>query len=190
MESNLQKLGEKFFKRPVDVVAHDLVGKIIVREQDGKEVSRMRIITTEAYGGGKKSSQPDTASHAHEDYRGPNKNVKGQELEGGHIYIAHSRGKKQFNITTGVAGDPQAVLIKECQLLYSDNPPNKEDAIKGKLTEQKVADKLGFSDIDVGGYSMDEHGISVFSDGDLIEISERVHVKNTKLWRFSIDRLF
>jgi 3-methyladenine DNA glycosylase Mpg len=187
-----QKLNEKFFKRSVDKVARDLVGKILVREKSGKTIVRMRIITTEAYGGGENSSMPDTASHSHENYRGNNKNVSGQELEGGNIYIAYSRGdKKQFNITTGDKNDAQAVLIKECQLLYKDNRPNKEDNTnKGFLTEQAITGELGLHDISVGGYSMEEVGISVFSDGDLIENTKRKNIKNDNPWRFSISRLW
>jgi 3-methyladenine DNA glycosylase Mpg len=193
MGGNSQKLDKDFFRRPVDEVARELVGKIIVKEKDGKEIVRLRIITTEAYGGGENSSMPDSDSHSHESSEGPN-NGKGQELVGGNLYIAYSRSPKggsqrQVNITTGRENDAQAVLIKECQLLYKDSIPNREGDKKGMLTETTIADKLGLSEIDVGGHSMEACGISVLSDGDLIETTERKNVKDNKLWRFSIGRL-
>jgi hypothetical protein len=58
------------------------------------------------------------------------------------------------------------------------------------LTETKIADKLGFSDTDIGGYSMDEFGVSVYSDGELVVGSGRKNVKDNKPLRFSITRLF
>jgi hypothetical protein len=58
------------------------------------------------------------------------------------------------------------------------------------LTETKIADKLGFSDTDIGGYSMDEFGVSVYSDGELVVGTERKNVKDNKPLRFSITRLF
>jgi hypothetical protein len=48
---------------------------------------------------------------------------------------------------------------------------------------------MGLSSVEVGGHNMKEYGISVFSDGELIESSERRNVNDRKQWRFSIKRL-
>jgi 3-methyladenine DNA glycosylase Mpg len=193
MASDTQKVGKDFFNRPVDEVARDLVGKILVRQMNTHQQCRMRIITTEAYGGGNNSSMPDRASHSHEEHKG-NNNGAGQELEGGNLYIAYSRSnqggaQRQLNITTGKDGDPQAVLVKECQLLYKDNIPNKEGDDNGFLSETKITQKLELNDVPIGGYNMDELSISVISDDDLVGADERDNVNDKRLWRFSIGRL-
>jgi 3-methyladenine DNA glycosylase Mpg len=147
MGSNLRKIDEGFFKRPVDVVAMDLVGKIIVREQEGKEIFRMRIRTTEAYGG-----LDDTASHY---YKGQPQYIKENphtlispffkhmELSGGHIYIGYSRGFT-LNIATGNKGDAQAVLIREIEEIDDCKIQYKKD--KNIISVTNILGELGMND--------------------------------------------
>jgi DNA-3-methyladenine glycosylase len=147
MGSNYQKLNGNFFKRPVDKVARDLVGKIIVRAKVDKEIERLRIRTTEAYGG-----LDDTASHY---YKGQPEYIKENphtlispffrhmELSGGHIYIGYSRGFT-LNITTGKNGDAQAVLIREIEEIDDYKIQYKKD--KNIISVTNILGKLGMND--------------------------------------------
>jgi len=100
-----KKLERNFYIRPTLKVAKDLLGKFIVRKWRGRKIIG-KIVETEAYIG-----PEDKASHA---YAGKvTKRNRAEYLIGGHIYIYLVYGMYwQLNISTGLAGKPECVLIR------------------------------------------------------------------------------
>ncbi|MCL2695754.1 MAG: DNA-3-methyladenine glycosylase [Clostridiales bacterium] len=97
------RLDQAFFKRDVLEVAPDLVGKLLCC---GGKV--LRITETEAYRG-----EEDTACHAS---RGRTARTETLYQRGGTIYVYLCYGIHElFNVVTGEAGQPQAVLIRACE---------------------------------------------------------------------------
>lgn len=98
----MSRLTCEFYHRPCEVVARDLVGKVIVRGE-----TRLRISETEVYWG-----VQDTACHAH---KGKTARTEVLWADAGTIYVYLCYGMHWLlNIVTGDAGDPQAVLIRAC----------------------------------------------------------------------------
>ena len=97
-------LKREFFNRPTLDVAHDLLGKFLVRRIGKKTVAAM-IIETEAYDGRK-----DRASHAH---RGETKRNAPMFGNAGRWYVYFTYGMHwMLNAATGPKGYPAAVLIR------------------------------------------------------------------------------
>ena len=93
-----------FFKRPAPLVAPDLIGKKLVRIQDGQRLAAI-IIETEAYQG-----QDDLACHAHVGKTNRNQVMFG---EPGRAYIYFTYGMHWLlNIVTDQVDVPAAVLIR------------------------------------------------------------------------------
>jgi DNA-3-methyladenine glycosylase len=90
-------------------LARELLGTILVRSYRGKE-RRGRIVETEAYVGAH-----DLACHAS---RGRTKRTEVMFGPGGHAYVYLIYGMHDmFNIVSGPAEDPQAVLIRAAEPL-------------------------------------------------------------------------
>jgi DNA-3-methyladenine glycosylase len=106
----MERLGTEFFVRDAVTVAHDLVGKHLIRRLDGSEVV-CRIVETEAYMG-----PTDKASHAYK-----NRASKRTEVfyrRGGYLYIYFIYGMYYCcNIITNVADRPEAVLLRAVEPL-------------------------------------------------------------------------
>lgn len=97
-------LGRDFFCRDPVVVARELLGKLLVREINGKRLSGV-IIETEAYLG-----RYDRASHG---YGGRRTNRMWPLYEGcGLLYIYPVHAYAMLNVTTAPPGEPTAVLIR------------------------------------------------------------------------------
>jgi DNA-3-methyladenine glycosylase len=101
-------LSRAFFQRPPQVVAPDLLGKVLVRRIEGETISGV-IVETEAY-----LAENDAAAHA---ARGKTLATQSLYLDGGHAYI--HRIHMQYCVdavcqTGGVAG---SVLIRALQPL-------------------------------------------------------------------------
>lgn len=105
---NQRKLSRSFYAREAEVVAHDLVGTILVRrERDGTE-RRARIVETEAYVG-----PHDLACHA---AKGRTARTEVMFGEAGHAYVYFIYGMyDMLNIVTGAVGDAQAVLVRAAE---------------------------------------------------------------------------
>ncbi|MCI8611444.1 MAG: DNA-3-methyladenine glycosylase [Clostridiales bacterium] len=87
-----------------DELAPALLGKILCRKKGGT-IKRVRITETECYKG-----ETDTACHA---AKGKTKRTQVLYEEGGTIYVYLCYGiHEMFNIVAGVAGYPEAVLIR------------------------------------------------------------------------------
>jgi len=94
-----------FFARAAEAVAKDLLGRLLVSEVDGLRCV-VRIVEVEAYTGPR-----DPASHAAGWHRSPrNAAMYGN---GGRAYVYFTYGMHWcFNVVTGRAGYPAAVLVR------------------------------------------------------------------------------
>jgi DNA-3-methyladenine glycosylase len=98
-------LGREFFDRDTEVVARDLLGKVLIREVDGKLLWG-RLVEVEAYLG-----PDDLAAHSAGGRRSPRNEV----MYGppGHAYVYFTYGMHHcLNFVTQKAGVPQAVLVR------------------------------------------------------------------------------
>jgi len=125
MEKKLKKI---FFERPVEVVAKDLVGKILVRIA-GRKVFKGKIVETEAYFGEK-----DPSSWARFGKRKDNFHMWGK---GGTILIKNVHKHLMLNFVTGKEGKAQAVLIRAIEPLNF----NGNSSGPGRLTKTFLIDR-------------------------------------------------
>ena len=94
---------QSFYRRDVDVVARELLGHFLVRD----EVT-LRITEVEAYGG-----PEDSASHVRHGRTGRNAIMW---EKGGHAYLYLCYGLHwMLNVVTGEEGQGAAVLIRACE---------------------------------------------------------------------------
>lgn len=108
----MKKLTRGFYARPALVVAKDLLGKLVVRKWRGKDIAG-KIVETEAYIG-----PHDKAAHGF-NWRKTKRNEV-EYLSGGRIYIYLVYGMYwQLNITTGLSGQPECVLIRALEPISS-----------------------------------------------------------------------
>lgn len=99
----MAKLKKRFFLRDAERVAHDLLGKIIVRKT-GDKVLKARIVEAEAY-----LDEKDPASWAS---LGKRKDNLFMWDEGGTILIKNVHKYLMLNFVTHSKQNPQAVLIR------------------------------------------------------------------------------
>ena len=100
----MTRLNRKFYERDTLKVARALLGKKLVRQIKGGELSGI-IVETEAYCG-----EADTACHAHRGKTPRNTIMFG---EPGHAYVYFTYGMHyMLNLVTEEEGNPCAVLIR------------------------------------------------------------------------------
>lgn len=103
------KLPRAFYAREAELLAHDLIGTILVHRVNGNE-RRARIVETEAYVG-----CHDLACHAAKGRTGRTEVMFGQP---GHAYVYLIYGiHDMLNIVSGAVGVAQAVLIRAAEPL-------------------------------------------------------------------------
>ena len=99
-----KRLGRSYYSQPATYLAGDLVGKLLCRKTD-KNIIKYRIMETECYFG-----EEDTACHAS---KGKTERTKILYEKGGTAYVYLCYGiHSLFNVVTGKAGHPEAVLIR------------------------------------------------------------------------------
>ncbi len=156
------RISKHFFNRPADVVAKDLLGKILVRKI-GKKLLKAKIVETEAY-----FSEEDPASWAK---LGKRKDNVHMWSEGGTILVKNVHMYLMLNFVVGKKGEAGAVLIRALE------PINFEGRCSGPglLSREMKIDK-SFNGKNI--FEMKE----IFIEDDLekvkVEKSFRVGVRN------------
>ena len=166
----MPRLPYEFYHRPCDIVARELVGKVIVHND-----IRLRISETEVYWG-----ESDTACHAS---KGKTKRTEVLWEDAGTIYVYLCYGMHWLmNLVTGDAGDPQAVLIRAC--VEAPGP--------GKLTK-----KLGITEEYNRRSILTTENLWIEDDGFRCQIKADTRVgigyaseeDRARLWRFKIGKV-
>ncbi len=102
-------LEKRFYSRPADVVARELIGQVLVRETaDG--VTKGVIVECEAYLG-----RTDAAAHS---YKGRTERTRVLFGEKGRAYVYLIYGMYRcLNVSSGPEGEPECVLIRALEPL-------------------------------------------------------------------------
>ena len=128
----MERLPYEFYHRPCDVVARELVGKMIVCGH-----IQLRISETEVYWG-----EGDTACHAH---KGKTKRTEVLWHDAGTIYVYLCYGMHwMLNIVTGDENDPQAVLIRACTEAPGPGKLTKKLGITGEYNRKSILETPDF----------------------------------------------
>lgn len=107
------KLKRAFYTRDVLIVANELLGKVLFKN-DGNKLFSGRIVEVEAYDG-----RTDQAAHT---YIGKTKRNEIMFNEGGYLYVYLSYGVHYCcNVVTGTKGIGTAVLIRALEPLEGVN---------------------------------------------------------------------
>jgi DNA-3-methyladenine glycosylase len=115
--AKLRITNPNFFMVSADELAPKLLGKILVRNINGKLI-KVKIVETEAYIG-----KIDRACHTHKENKSFWK-AAALNNRGGCAYIYLIYGMYYcFNISSSVAGEPQGVLIRAAEPLESHTIP-------------------------------------------------------------------
>lgn len=102
--SSFKKLKRNFYTRDLLLVARELLGKILVKE-NGKEILSGKIVEVEAYDG-----DTDEAAHT---FIGKTKRNEVMFGEGGFLYVYFTYGAHFCcNVVTGIEGKGTAALIR------------------------------------------------------------------------------
>lgn len=121
-QANNSDIFPSFLKLPVDEVAKQLLGCMLVREIEGRSV-RVRIVETESY------DQDDEASHA---FGGMRKRNATMFKQAGHLYVYFTYGMHYCcNVVTGELGHGSGVLIRAVEPLDNQEFLEKKRGIKG-----------------------------------------------------------
>ncbi len=130
--ARLEPLPPLFFRRPADVVAPDLLGRLVVRELDGERLV-LRVVEVEAYLGA-----CDRASHAWADRR--TARTASLFRDGGSAYVYFIYGvHHMFNVVTGRADDGSAVLIRAGEPVEGETSMARLRGLKGPRRPGDVA---------------------------------------------------
>ncbi|MBQ7196809.1 MAG: DNA-3-methyladenine glycosylase [Synergistaceae bacterium] len=121
----MKKLQRDFYLRDVNLIARDLLGKILVHESDEGIASGV-IVETEAYKG-----PEDKAAHTYNNRRTSRTEI--QFREGGYAYVYMIYGMYFcFNVTANLPNMPEAVLIRALE------PLDGVDLMKGRRKTDKL----------------------------------------------------
>ena len=168
----LSKLDKSFYNRS-DVVriARMLLGKIIVTNFGGQHTA-CRIVETEAYAG-----EIDRASHAYGGRKTARTAVMYGEPGTAYVYLCYGI-HQMFNVVTGPAGTPHAVLIRAAEplkgiefMLARTGKVNADNTLT--RGPGNVAKALGIFTIHTGK-SLDSDDFYIADDGYVIKKSSIV----------------
>lgn len=125
-----KKLQKAFYKREVTVVARNLLGKILVKN-DGKYSLAGKIVEVEAYHG-----DFDEAAHS---FKGRSKRTEIMFKEGGYLYVYFTYGAHFCcNVVTGKDGQGTAVLIRAVEPLFNVNKMIKNRFCRKLKSEKEI----------------------------------------------------
>jgi DNA-3-methyladenine glycosylase len=182
-DTELAALTRDFFARPAPAVAHELIGMVLCRPDEGLLA---RIVEVEAY------TQEDPACHA---YRGRTERTAPLWGPPGHAYVYRSYGMHWcFNVATGREGLGQGCLIRAAQplagleVMRRRRPaPRETDLLRGpaKLCQAfGISDALTGTDV-CGGGTLRFHDDGVrppVVQGPRVGVSQAADVP----WRFFV----
>src|SRR4051812_7922427 len=104
--SESKQLDKRFFERPVEIVAPDLVGCCLFTNIDGQRVGGV-IIETEAY------DENDMAAHCYTGHGNiPRPSAEPMRFGGAHLYFYYTQFGRCLNITCDASEFGSAVLIR------------------------------------------------------------------------------
>ncbi|MFZ0454891.1 MAG: DNA-3-methyladenine glycosylase [Ignavibacteriaceae bacterium] len=188
-----KKLPRKFYTRDLLTVAKELLGKILVKKENGLILSGI-IVEVEAYDG-----EVDEAAHT---FTGKTKRNEIMFGEGGFFYVYFTYGAHFCcNVVTGIEGKGTAVLIRAVEPLEGE-----EIMIKNRLGRELKSEKERFNltsgpgkvcqafSISKEHYGIDLTGNEIFIlnnkklKKDEIGVSQRIGIKKSVNlpWRFFI----
>ena len=139
-------MDNEFFNRDAEIVARELLGKILVRNINGKE-KKAKIVETEAY-----YDEKDPASRACKN--GDLKET--MKMGAGTILIYGVHNNWLINFVTGKEGEAAAVLIRAVEPLNFDGKGNgpglltKSLGIDKSLHKKHIFDNKGYLDLTEG----------------------------------------
>ena len=163
------KLNRNFYEKSAEILAPELLGKLLCRQLPSGEVLRYRITETECY------LANDTACHAH---RGKTPRNAVMFKRGGVSYVYLCYGiHNLLNVVTGAENEPEAVLIRGVE---GFNGP-------GKLTKAMQVDR-SLNDLDL----TESNELWIEDDGVKFEhittprigIDYASELDKARLWRF------
>ena len=184
----MEKLDRSFYARNACEVAHGLIGKILVHDSDEGRTSGI-IVEAEAYRG-----PEDKAAHSYAGKRTARTEI--MYHEGGLAYVYLIYGMHCcFNVTAGIPGKPEAVLIRALEPLEGVNIMLRRRGISGTLRltngPGKLCQAMG---ITREHYGADLCGDEIYiADGGYdfrVAVSERVNIDYAEEYRFMLWRYF
>ena len=150
-----------------------LVGKLLCRKI-GDEVIRARITETECYFG-----EEDTACHAH---KGKTNRTEVMYGEGGRAYVYLCYGiHNLLNITTGVEGHPEAVLVRGVEGAMGPGRVTRLLSVDRSLNREILSPECGL-------WLEDDGYVSKIVRGKRIGIGYASLYDQELLWRFTDKR--
>ncbi|MCL2848263.1 MAG: DNA-3-methyladenine glycosylase [Firmicutes bacterium] len=164
---------KSFFMIPVEELAINLLGKIIVRKMKNGEINRFRITSTESYGG-----SDDSASHAYK--KKTNRNAPMFE-NGGILYVYLCYGIFELlNIVSGTNEKAEAVLITGVDNIIGPGRVSKKLEITRELNYKDLTngDEIWLED---DGFKPQE-----INRQKRVGIGYALSTDQEKLWRFSL----
>ena len=188
----VKKLKRNFYTRDLQIVAKELLGKILVKK-DGKAILSGKIVEVEAYDG-----DIDEASHA---FTGKTERTKIMFNEGGYFYVYFTYGAHYCcNVVTGKKGRGTAVLIRALEPVEGissmsknrfGNMIDEKDKIKLTNGPGKVCKAFGISKehygVDLTGENIFIVNMPKIKDEEIV-ITKRVGIKKSVdlAWRYYI----
>ncbi|MBZ0199962.1 MAG: DNA-3-methyladenine glycosylase, partial [Ignavibacteriaceae bacterium] len=128
--STSKKLKKSFYKRDVLLVAQELPGKILIKNENEK-IYAGRIVEVEAY-----DSAVDEAAHG---FKGKTERNKIIFEEGGYFYVYFIYGANYCcNVVAGKKGSGAAILIRAVEPLYGFEFMAKNRFGKAVKTEKEI----------------------------------------------------
>lgn len=168
-----------WYARPVEAVARDLLGCVILSEVDGVPTCG-RILETEAYGGAE-----DPASHA-ATRRGRTRRNGAMFGPAGTTYLYLIYGIHWcLNVVTGEEGDPQAVLIRSLEPLAGVEAMRRRRGRREELTRGpgRLAQALGV-DGGLNGHPLQARPLRILPGGGVqpsaVGVSGRIGIRRAR----------
>jgi len=172
------RLQKSFFARDAEIVAKELLGKVLVRKINNK-LLKARIVETEAY-----YDENDPASRACKN--GDLKNT--MKMNAGTILVYGVHNNWLINFVTGKKGEAAAVLIRAVEPLNFDGKGNgpglltKSLAIDKSFHKKHIFDNQGYLDLRKDKENLDHEIVESFRIGVKKDLPKklRFYIKGNK----------